>query len=166
MNIREATIEDANAISGLIKSLTNYFTLHPEGKGAEDFLKSIQPPAIASYIQSTNFLYLVGLVEIKITGVIAIRNQTHLYHLFVATEFQGQRIGRKLWEYAKEKATLNTNINRFTVNSTPNAVPVYERFGFQVTGEKIEMKGIAFIPMETITGIISTKSSVNGFRRN
>jgi len=61
---------------------------------------------------------------------------------------QRQGLARQLWEHAKEKAILKGNIRQFTVNSTPNSVPVYKRFGFCVAGEKIEMKGIAFIPME------------------
>ena len=148
MKIRHARAEDANAISALIQSVAHLFTLHPEGKGAEDFLQSIQPPAIASYIQSANFLYIVGFIDRELAGVVAIRDKTHLYHLFVAAEFQGRGLARQLWQHAKEEAVFAGNVRRFTVNSTPNAVPVYERFGFRATGPQVETKGLASIPME------------------
>jgi hypothetical protein len=40
------------------------------------------------------------------------------------------------------------NHRGFTVNSTPYAMPVYERFGFKATGPRVETRGIAFVPME------------------
>ena len=57
MEIRRATPEDAEAISTLIKSVAHYFTLHPQGLGAEAFLQSIEPEAIQGYITAPNFLY-------------------------------------------------------------------------------------------------------------
>jgi hypothetical protein len=56
MEIRRATPEDAEAISALIKSVAHYFTLHPQGLGAEAFLQSIEPEAIRGYITAPNFL--------------------------------------------------------------------------------------------------------------
>ena len=47
MQIRPATLNDADAISALIKSVAHYFTLQPQGQGAEGFLQGIEPAAIA-----------------------------------------------------------------------------------------------------------------------
>ena len=47
MQIRPATLNDADAISALIKSVVHYFTLQPQGQGAEGFLQGIEPAAIA-----------------------------------------------------------------------------------------------------------------------
>jgi GNAT superfamily N-acetyltransferase len=83
----------------------------------------------------------------NLAGVVALRDNAHLYHLFVAPAFQGQGLSRMLWEHARGDALSRGNTGAFTVNATPYAVPVYERFGFQATGPRVETKGIAFVPM-------------------
>ncbi len=148
MKIRRATSEDALDVSALIKSVAPYFTLHPQGIGAEEFLKSIEANAICDFISAPNFCYYVGFVENQLAGVVAVRDASHLYHLFVAQRFQGQGLSRDLWLHAKESAISTGNVNRFTVNSTPYAVPIYERFGFGAMGPRVETHGIAFVPME------------------
>jgi len=148
MEIRRAAPEDAEAISTLIQSVAHYFTLHPQGLGAEAFLQSIEPEAIRGYITAPNFLYYVGFVDHQLVGVVAVRDTTHLYHLFVGRAFQGRGLSRELWQHAKEAAIAAGNCRGFTVNSTPYAVPVYERFSFKATGPRVETHGIAFVPME------------------
>lgn len=148
LHIRRTTARDAKAISKLIFSLAGYFTLHPKGEGAEKFFSSISPSAITSYIESDDFMYFAGFLGDKLAGVAAIKDITHLFHLFVAEEYQGKGIASQLWIYARESAILEGNIEGFTVNSTPYALPVYEGFGFHVTGPRVEKDGIAFIPMK------------------
>jgi GNAT superfamily N-acetyltransferase len=148
LEIRRATARDAKPISTLIKGLAHFFTLHPQGQGADVFLQSIEPAAIEGYISAPNFSYFVGYGEHRLAGVVAIRDNTHLYHLFVAQEYQGRGWSRQLWEHAKEVALSEGNHQGFTVNSTPHAVPVYERFGFKATGPRVEANGIAFVPMQ------------------
>ncbi|HZD42121.1 MAG TPA: GNAT family N-acetyltransferase [Terriglobales bacterium] len=148
MDIRRAVPEDAEAISTLIKSVAHYFTLNPQGGGAGAFFQSIEPEAIRGYITAPSFLYYAGLLDQQLAGVVAVRNTTHLYHLFVGKPFQERGLGRQLWQHAKEAAIAAGNRAGFTVNSTPHAAHFYQRFGFQATGPRIEMHGIAFIPMK------------------
>jgi ribosomal protein S18 acetylase RimI-like enzyme len=147
MNIRSANPDDSLSISLLIQSVAHYFTLHQEGIGAEDFLKTISPEAIEGYIKAPNFLYLAGFIDGELAGVVAIRDNRHLYHLFIAPKFQRKSLAKKLWHEAMAESIERGNPGTFTVNSTPFAVPVYESFGFEVTGPKRETKGIAFVPM-------------------
>lgn len=161
MDIRVATREDAEAISALIHGLAHYFTLDPNGAGAEEFLKTIAPNSIAEYIGAKNFCYRVGIVHGAIAGVVAIRDNKHLYHLFVASQFQKRGFSVQLWNYIKAEATRLGNPGEFTVNSTPYAVPVYESFGFQSTGEKVETNGIAFIPMKLSEQILDHRRGGN-----
>lgn len=162
MNIRPATIDDAQAISVLIKSVAHYFTLHPQGQGAETFLQSIEPASIALYINSPNFAFFVGLIDQQLAGVVALRDNQHLHHLFVGQAWQGQGLSRQLWLHAKEAAMVACNHQGFTVNATPFAVPVYERFGFTATGPRIETKGIAFVPMELRFDTTITSNAPDG----
>ena len=148
MKIRPASPQDANAISALIQSVAHYFTVNPDGSGADDFLKTTSPEAIELYINDSDFIYLVGFTDDHMTGVVSIRDKKHLYHLFVSPEFQRLGHARELWEAAKSKAVQLGNSGEFIVNSTPFAAPVYAKLGFEAIGPKVETKGIAFIPMK------------------
>ncbi|MES2933907.1 MAG: GNAT family N-acetyltransferase [Pseudomonadota bacterium] len=161
MQIRSALATDATAISHLIKGVTHYFTLDQQGHGAEAFLKGIEPAAILGYINALNIDYFVGKVDDQLAGVVALRDQTHLYHLFVAPDFQNRGYSRQLWQYASEAAILAGNQTGFTVNSTPYAVPVYEKFGFRASGPRLETNGIAFVPMRREPDGISSNCTIN-----
>lgn len=147
IDIRPAASEDAPAISRLIHSVSHFFTVHPQGEGADAFLDSIRPAAIASYIQSNDFLYLLGWSGQELAGVIAIKDATHVYHLFVAPAFQRQGVARLLWQTASQIVIQSGNRQGFTVNSSLYAVPMYAHFGFKVSGPPVHTKGIAFVPM-------------------
>ena len=147
IDIRPAACDDALAISRLIHSVSHFFTAHPQGEGADAFLDSIRPAAIESYIQSNDFLYLVGWADQDLAGAIAIKDATHVYHLFVAPAYQRQGVARKLWQRASQTAIQSGNRQGFTVNSSLYAVPIYAQFGFKVSGPPVHTKGIAFVPM-------------------
>lgn len=147
MKIRPASRKDASAISSLVKGVAHYFTLSPTGEGAEAFLKTIEPDAIERYIASDEFCYFVGMNDEQLAGVVCMRNNKHLFHLFVDPKFQRKGIASALWQYAYAAAVRAGNNQGFTVNSTPYAVPVYERFSFKAIGARTEMNGIAYVTM-------------------
>lgn len=147
MEIRVATVTDAKTISEMICSLSHPFFTFPDGRDAEGFLRSIGENAVAGYISGENFSYYVGEEEGEIVGAIAIRDQKHLYHLFVLASCQRRQLGRQLWEHAKANALGFGNRGGFTVNSSLNAVPVYRAFGFEPTSRIRQANGISFLPM-------------------
>jgi GNAT superfamily N-acetyltransferase len=146
--IRKARTEDAPQISELIFRVAHYFASSASGEVAPWFLESITPSAIADNINDSKFNYLVGLVGQALAGVLAVRDTTHVHHLFVAPEFHRKGLAAKLWERAKADALASGNKEGFWVRSSEFAVPVYERFGFRVIGARAEKDGIAFIPMK------------------
>ncbi|MBA4256502.1 MAG: GNAT family N-acetyltransferase [Polaromonas sp.] len=150
MQIRSATDADAARISGLIQSLSGPFFLSPDGSGAELFLQSVTEQAIRGYVSASNFLYLIAEAENELAGVVALRDNTHLYHLFVARTHQGKGLGRSLWLCVKQAALRAGNSGRFTVNASLNAIPIYERFGFIPSSPKVEKHGVAFMPMQLV----------------
>ena len=150
MKIEPASIGDAQRISEMIQSLSPPFFLSPGGAGAESFLASISQAAIERYISADNFSYFVAEADGELVGVVAMRDQGHLYHLFVAQRFQGQGFARELWRFIKVHAIQRGHFGKFTVNSSLNAIPVYEAFGFNATGPKVEMNGVAFQPMQLL----------------
>jgi GNAT superfamily N-acetyltransferase len=159
MQIRIANPTDARGISTLIRSVAHYFTIHPKGFGAEPFLETISESAIESYIRASNFHYLAGFVDENLAGVVAVRDNNHLYHLFVSPPCQGRGLARELWNAAMEHALQQGNPGEFTVNSTPYAVAVYAAFGFEPAGPKVETKGIAFVPMKYSRGARLSESN-------
>lgn len=148
MKIQRATIADAPRISALIRELSTPFLVSPSGEGAEPFLAAISESAIQGYVAASNFEYLVAEDQGQLVGVVALRDNSHLYHLFVAVPLQGRGLGGKLWDMVKAKALLLGNPGKFTVNSSLNAVPVYERFGFIASGPVVQANGVVFQPMQ------------------
>jgi GNAT superfamily N-acetyltransferase len=152
MHIRPATPGDAGRISALILGVSHTFTLHPDGRGAEEFLTRISPEGIAGYLASPAYAYLVAEEEGALAGVVGIRDHSHLFHLFVHPAFQRRGLSRGLWNAAMAAALRGGNPGEFTVNSSPYAIPVYQRFGFEATGPRVEQDGIAFTPMKLVVG--------------
>jgi len=117
--IRRATIDDADTISALVHSVAHYFTIHADGRGAEEFFKSITSTAIRGYLTSDQYVYWLGCDEQNhVIAAIALRDNSHLYHLFVASEQQSQGYARQLWQHLQTHAAQNGNPGNFTVNAS------------------------------------------------
>ena len=152
MIFRRARPEDAGAISRLIVSFAKEFTVDPNGTGAEKFLALVSVEAERSYILSDRYDYLVAEIEGELAGFIAMRDQTHLFHLFVFPKYQRRGIARKLWRQAREAAVSRDVVKGFTVNSSLPAVPAYERLGFVRASPPMQEHGVAFIRMRHTGG--------------
>jgi GNAT superfamily N-acetyltransferase len=147
IHIFQASSRDAQAISELIGR-----TAHTVSVGGLDglapwFLASITPAAIAGYIADPRISCQVAVKGESLVGVIALRDTSHVHHLFVNPSFHRQGIAAMLWEQAQVCAIKAGNTQGFTVRSSVYAVPVYERFGFRQSGDHAEKDGIAFVPM-------------------
>ncbi len=142
-----ATHPQATEISRLIVGLASYFVPDADAEAVKPFLASISPAAIEMLIANPAFAYYTATIESTVVGVAAVRENKHVYHLFVAPELHGQGIARLLWQHAKHQAELTGNSGTFTVNASTFAVPVYERLGFKVASEAAEKNGVRFVPM-------------------
>lgn len=147
--IREATAEDAEAISALVASLAPYFLADPDdSKAAAPFFESVSPEALRRYLTEGRYRYHVAESGGELVGVVGVRDGMHLFHLFVAEGFQRRGLAARLWSRARDAARAAGNPGRFTVNASLYAVPVYERFGFRLTGSEVRKDGVAYVPME------------------
>lgn len=147
LHIRPAKADDAPAISRLVQGLAHHFLLDPAQAATAPFLQTVSPSAIAGYIASDAFDYCVGECQGQLVGVVAVRDGQHLFHLFVDTAFQRKGFAARLWAHAQQRAQARGNTGGFTVNSTPYALPVYQRLGFVATGPEVQTRGIAYVPM-------------------
>ena len=147
MEFRAGSPADAEAIAALIASFQSELTDDPSGAGAERYLASVSVQAEREYLASERYRYLLAYSDSQLAGFIAIRDGSHLFHLFVERSHQRQGIGRRLWELALEELCAPSRDGGFTVNSSLSAVPVYHAFGFVPAGSIQSMHGISFLPM-------------------
>ncbi|WP_210547262.1 GNAT family N-acetyltransferase [Rhodoferax sp. PAMC 29310] len=147
IDIRLALTEDADAIGDLIKGLSIHFLSHAQGEGADLVLQSIEPGGIAEFIAAERFCHWVACAQEEVIAVAGLRDNAHLYHLFVAPDWQGRGVGRALWRHVHAAALAAGNPDAFTVNSTLTGQDAYRSFGFTATGSVTERDGMAFVPM-------------------
>ncbi len=76
--------------------------------GAETFLESISEPAISALIARSDIEYVVA--KDAIVGSLAaaggMKNDGTLMHLFVETSHQHKGLGRKLWEFLRDRISM------------------------------------------------------------
>lgn len=145
--IRPARETDSPAIAALIDGLVPHILAAPGSPAAEAFMASISPAAIAGYIRNPDYRYLLGFIGETLIGVAAIRDNSHLYHLFVDARFQRRGIARALWTQLRDMAIEAGSTGAFTVNSSINAIATYSRLGFVAVGEVQHKNGLQFQPM-------------------
>lgn len=112
-------------------------------KGVQEFQAYIAFDAVKQRIHLQELTLWGDFQEKKIVGVIGIRPVAHISLLFVEAAWHRQGVARKLYRTVRELVGEQT----ITVNSSPYAVPAYQRLGFEATAEEQLVNGIRFIPM-------------------
>jgi GNAT superfamily N-acetyltransferase len=147
MRIRPIEENDVPAVARLLKVLAREFIVHESTpEGAATFLRENDEEGIRGYI-AMGHVYHVAECDGEIAGFIAVRERKHLFHLFVAGNWQRRGIARALWNVAREVAIAHGGSGGFTVNSSNFAVPTYEAMGFVRTAPTQCVKGLLFNPM-------------------
>jgi GNAT superfamily N-acetyltransferase len=150
MKIERATVGDALEISKLVSKLTESFIAPTcSSPGKELLLESMSEQSIQKYINS-GFEYFLIRIDSKIVALIAMKEMSHLYHLFVDESYQGQGLARTLWSFAKNRAVAKYGITKFTVNSSVSSRSVYEKFGFVAIQNERDRNGVVDVPMELL----------------
>lgn len=148
MEIRAATLKDAPFISALLCELTGRFIAHElSEEAAGRLLESMDEAAIRGYMAS-GYCYHVAEENGEVIGVAAVKDNSHLFHLFVAEIFQRKGLARRLWDVAREACLRAGNPGVFTVNSSRYAVGVYEKLGFVRQSAAVDVSGVICIPMK------------------
>ena len=142
LDIRDATAEDAESISALCCELSaKFITREFTAVGVKHLLASMQPESIEKYIRS-GFKYHVAVIDKQVVGVVGVRDNSHLYHLFVTEKYQRKGIAKNLWQLAMEACLSRGNMGEFTVNSSEYAQGVYEQLGFIALSGPKENNGV------------------------
>lgn len=148
ISIRIATDSDVPGISRLLRSLSHTYIVSPDDPEVDSFLATLTEGAISRFIDRRDVVYLVAATSTaELVGAAAISGHQNVEHLFVDPAYQGMGLGRRLWERLRSHALRSGNPGLFKVNSSLNAVPIYERFGFVIAAPKVERYGGAYVPM-------------------
>jgi GNAT superfamily N-acetyltransferase len=148
LDIREATVADSEQISKLVYGLAEKF-IAPEFTpgGAKALLSSMKSGEIEKYIES-GFTYHLAEIDGQLVGVVGIKDNSHLFHLFVDERLQKRGVARELWRVVVESSLSKGNPGVFTVNSSKYALPFYEKLGFIVEAGFQEKNGVIYVPMK------------------
>jgi GNAT superfamily N-acetyltransferase len=146
--IRLATIDDARAISELILPLATKFIAHEFSvEGQRNLLRSMEPDAIEGFFHAGHRYHVVEL-QGRVVGVVGMRDNSHVHHLFVAEGHQRCGLARQLWKVARDACLEAGNPGRFTVFSSKYALGVYRAFGFMESGPPEVKDEVIATPME------------------
>ena len=116
-------------------------------EGINEFKSNITVEKLKKRSEENHFILLARHAD-KIVGMIDIRENHHISLFFVDIAFQNKKIGKTLFRKA---VTLcrgrGSELNQISVNSSPYAVPIYEKMGFRKTDDEQIKNGMRFFPM-------------------
>lgn len=147
MQIRPILDKDIPAVARLMRTLSEEFIVHESTtEAAASFVRENDEAGILNFIDA-GIVYRVAEIDGRVVGFIAIRENRHLFHMFVDKAYHRRGIARQLWEVARKAAIEAGNPGVFTVNSSNYALPVYEKLGFVRTEPTRETNGLYYNPM-------------------
>ncbi len=116
-------------------------------RGRRNFREYADPEATSLRIKSDHFV-LLAQADGRVDGMIEMRRHRHVSLLFVEPDRQGRGLGKELLQRALEICrSAEPDLREITVNSSPNAVEVYGRMGFETTGREQTINGVRSTPM-------------------
>ncbi|MDO4542309.1 MAG: GNAT family N-acetyltransferase [Bacillota bacterium] len=150
MKIKEVTLPDLAAALALVNRVFYRFVAADYGPGGrktfEDYLKHKAEDNAARIGAGEKRIW--GAYENDaIVGVISLAGQDHISLLFVEPKLHRRGIATRLFRFLQGFLDGQEYSGEITVNSSPYAVPVYQRLGFEATGELQENDGIKYVPM-------------------
>ena len=147
VQIRGGVATDAAEISALLSTLADRFIVTEfSEEGRRNLLNSMTPAAIEQFF-ADGYRYHVAVDGGEIVGVVGTRDNSHLFHLFVAESYQGQGLSSRLWHVGRDACLDAGNPGFFNVNASLNAQNVYRRWGFEPIAGVREGGGVRDLPM-------------------
>lgn len=125
-------------------SFDHYVAPGYSAEGVAEFYRHVSPECMRERIAHEGLDILCCKEAGAIVGMIGMRNRSHLALFFVDPAHFRKGIARALFNKCVERAAAD----EITVNSSPNAVPVYEKLGFMAVGEEETVNGIRAVPMK------------------
>jgi GNAT superfamily N-acetyltransferase len=131
-----------------MRALSDEFIVHEcTPDAAAFFANENSEDGIRGFVNA-GMAYYVAEKDDGLAGFIALRDNKHVFHMFVDKAQHRQGIAGALWQTARAAALAAGNPGQFTVNASNYALPVYEKMGFVRTAEMQCKNGIYFNPMQ------------------
>lgn len=148
MEIRPARIAEAGSVVALaLRAFDEFIAPDYSDEGIAHFHANVTTDRLVAAMNEGNIV-MVGTVDGVLAGVVTLHHETHISWLYVDKVYQGQGIGRKLVADAVAQVMVRTpGATVITLNSSPIAVPIYYRIGFEAAGPEITKDGMRMTPM-------------------
>jgi len=148
LEIRPPLVAEADATVALVlRAFDEFIAPDYSEEGIATFHAVITADSLVEAIHDGDIV-LVGLVDGVLTGVVRVRDETHISWLYVDRQYQSRGIGRKLVRSAVAQiGARHPEAATITLHSSPFAVPIYQRMGFAVAGSETTKDGIRMTPM-------------------
>ena len=131
----------------VVASFDEFIAPNYSKEGIDEFSKYAQPDQLLKRSKENHFV-LVALTGDKTIGMIEVRNNDHISMLFVSKKFHRRGVGAELMRRSLEICQQeDKDLKEVNVYSSPYAVPIYEKMGFQQTEPEQIKNGIRFVPM-------------------
>jgi len=146
--IRQAVVGDIPAAMALVRRVFNLYVAGDfSQEGVNTFLSYVTDPEAVLKRFADHFILLAEDKD-ELAGMIEIRNYDHVSLLFVAPEYQNRGCASQLFKNAVQICIdHNPELSSISVNSSPFAVPVYRRLGFEEISAEMTVDGIRFTKM-------------------
>ena len=139
--------EEAKVCDLVLRVFDEFVAPQFSDEGRREF-RSYADPHLFLLRSRWNHSVLLALDDDAIVGMIEARDDGHVTLFFVEGEHQGKGIGGELLRRALSIcARRNRCLSKITVNSSPNAVGIYERLGFRRAGPERDGDAIRSVPM-------------------
>ena len=139
--------EETKVCQMVIDCFNEFVSPDYNNDGIMEFKKYVDPNRMQERLTLGNFI-IVTLKNEIIIGVIEVRSNNRITLLFVKKEYHNRGIAKKLLELAIKKCKQRkSDVSIIEVNSSPFAVPIYEKLGFVKIHTEQVVNGIRFIPM-------------------
>jgi GNAT superfamily N-acetyltransferase len=143
LTYRPMRSDEVDRVAAFVQRVYATFVAPDESsEGRATFARYSAAEALAA--RAGDHLVWLAAAGDAVVGALEVRRGTHVALLFVDGAHQGRGVGRGLLTAAFGPPEAWPAL---TVNSTPNAVGVYERLGFAASEPLQEQNGLRFVPM-------------------
>jgi ribosomal protein S18 acetylase RimI-like enzyme len=145
---REIQQGETEKVCALIMGCFNEFVAPGYSReGVIEFSQYVNSKSMELRLAHNHFIIL-GLDHSEIIGMIEVRENYHISLFFVKKEYHHQGVGHQLLELAINKSrSARPDLAFLEVNSSPYAVPIYQKFGFQKVANEQVTNGIRYTPL-------------------
>ena len=136
------------AVSDLALRVFDQFVAPQFSSDGRQEFRSYADPHLLRLRSRWNHLVHLAIADGEIAGMIEVRDDGHVTLFFVEGKFQGNGVGGELLGRSLSiSKRRNPDLSQATVNSSPNAVAIYEGLGFRKAGNERAEDHIRSVPM-------------------